>query len=46
MFYKFIKSFISSFFEGLQEKPISSFNQTYKDNYNKLWINEIKDYRP
>lgn len=50
MFYNFTKSFISfDLFKTLKKTPIqtsSPFSETYRQNYNKLWINNIKNYTP
>jgi len=46
MFSEFIKSLFSFSLQKTPTKLSSPFSQTYRQNYNKLWINAIKNYTP
>lgn len=46
MFYKFTKSFISFILDKQSIQHPSPFNQIYRENYKKLWIDDIKNYNP
>jgi len=37
-------SFIINFFSIKKDKTV--FSKQYRTGYNKLWINNIKDYKP
>ena len=37
-------SFISKFCRTNKNTPV--FSKEYRDGYNKLWINSIRDYQP
>ena len=36
--------FIANFLRTNREPKV--FNKSYRDGYNKLWINNIRDYQP
>lgn len=38
-------SFIIDFF-SMNQKDKTVFSKQYRTGYNKLWINNIKDYKP